>query len=203
MNIDYGLERRRIAALSLPFLMNRVIASIRTYISDAPLRGMMPFPRIRQEELIYLLQNLLSQRLIDHSLYLSTLPLPSSSYLSSSTTPAIDYNLPLPTLIRSALLRSSIGHLYELHPLFTKLLNLSIKSPSITSAYIPYRNLSSGYSVGGLPDGFVRRKIGQPSELGEQNLNDPMQVVKERNDVVALVIACLDLVGIEVGSGGL
>lgn len=42
---EYGLERRRIAALSLPFLMNRAVASIRTYISDAPLRGMMPFPR--------------------------------------------------------------------------------------------------------------------------------------------------------------
>lgn len=151
--------------------------------------------RIRQEELIYLLQNLLSHRLIEHSLYLSTLSIPSAKHGSS---PPLDSSLPLPQLIRSALLRSPLAHLYELHPLFTKLLNLSIKSPSITSAYIPYRNLRSANMFAGLPEGFVRRKIG-----GKMETEGGDEIKRESSDVVVLVIACLELIGSEIGAGRL
>lgn len=134
--------------------------------------------------------------MIEHSFYLSTLSIPSTNY---TTAQSLDINLPLPELIRSALLRSPLAHLYELHPLFTKLLNLSIKSPSITSAYIPYRNLRSANLVSGLPEGFVRRKIGGKIEEKE----GVEEVKRESSDVVMLVIACLELIGSEIGAGGL
>ncbi|KAK4704567.1 hypothetical protein P7C70_g1641, partial [Phenoliferia sp. Uapishka_3] len=44
---DNEAERRRIAALCLPALLNRCTAIIKTYVADAPLRGKMPFPRER------------------------------------------------------------------------------------------------------------------------------------------------------------
>jgi len=42
---DHETERRRIAALCLPSLINRCASTIKTYVADAPLRGKMPFPR--------------------------------------------------------------------------------------------------------------------------------------------------------------
>ncbi|KAM0751477.1 hypothetical protein T439DRAFT_287566 [Meredithblackwellia eburnea MCA 4105] len=188
---DEELARRRIAALCLPSLLNRCTAIIRTYVADAPLRGKMPFPRVRQEELIYVLQKLLHCRLREGTLWASAETNPSSSV---SSIPPLDTSLPLPKLIRSALLRSPIAHLYELHPLFTALLSLSTTSPSITSAYIPYRRVANGgqsdeVTFKGLAEGFPVGKIGRPGD-GE-----------EEGDVVQLTLACLGLVGLEIGAG--
>lgn len=205
---DHGPERRRIAALCLPFLLNRCAAVIRTYVADAPLRGKMPFPRcalssastidvadlsissVRQEELIFVLQKLLACRLREGTLWASTQPEPSLSVLTSAS---LDTSLPLPQLIRSALLSSPLAHLYELHPLFTSLLALSTSSPSITSAYIPYRKIAgtgeSDAVLKGLPAGFATTRIGK-GEVGEQE-----------SDVVQLTLACLRNVGEEIGAG--
>jgi hypothetical protein len=37
--------RQRVAAITLSLLMERCSATLKTYVADAPLRGMMPFPR--------------------------------------------------------------------------------------------------------------------------------------------------------------
>ena len=160
----------------------------------------MPFPRyefhsippvdvkltlycsVRQEELIFVLQRLLNLRLGEGTL---------STALESSST--IDTTLPLPLLIRSLLLRSSLGHLYELHPLFTSLISLSTHSPSITSAYIPSRRHaaikdSDNITFRGLPDGFIVGKIGRAGSGMEES------------DVVQLVLRILEKLGEEIGS---
>lgn len=155
-----------------------------------PLNLALLFARsVRQEELIYVLQKLYTCRLREGTLWASAEADPSKSALSTTT---LDTTLPLPQLIRSALLRSPLAHLYELHPLFTSLLSLSTTSPSITSAYIPYRRIvgnSEGddFVLKGLPEGFVVHKIGRAG-AGE-----------EEGDVVQLSLACLREVGNEIG----
>ncbi|KAL8279821.1 hypothetical protein RQP46_007671 [Phenoliferia psychrophenolica] len=188
---DHEPERRRIAALCLPALLNRCTAIIKTYVADAPLRGKMPFPRVRQEELIFVLQKLFHCRLREGTLWASTQPSPSRTV--AAVTP-LDVSLPLPQLIRSALLRSPLAHLYELHPHFTSLLSLSTTSPSITSAYIPYRRVAGNgqpdqVAFKGLPEGIQIGRVGRAGE-GE-----------EEGDVVQLTLACLALVSEEIGAG--
>lgn len=149
--------------------------------------------RVRQEELIFVLQKLQTCRLHDGALWASEHPDPSSSVVSGSP---LDVSLPLTQLVRSALLRSPLAHLYELHPLFISLLSLSTTSPSITSAYIPYRGIghaekSDAEAFKGLPEGFIVRKIGRSTST------------VEAGDVVQLALANLELVGVEIGAGGI
>ncbi|GAA5902486.1 Mon2p [Sporobolomyces salmoneus] len=190
---DHDQERRRIAALCLPSLLNRCASILKTYIADAPLRGKMPFPRIRQEELVYVLQKLTSIRLREGTLWASSQSDPSAS--ASSTSPQLDASLPLPLLIRSTLLRSSLAHLYELHPLFTSLLSLAQMTPSINLNYLPYRSTvgrtpdSDELSFEGLPHGFRVKRIGQTS------------IEQEESDVLKLALTGLALVGQEIGAG--
>lgn len=204
LRVDRAPERGRIAVLCLPSLLNRCTAVIKTYVADAPLRGKMPFPRyvpilvwlttelrsVRQEELIFVLQRLLHSKLRECTLWASYQADPTASLVLS---PSIDTALPLPVLLRSLLLRSSLAHLYELHPLFTALLSLSIVSPSITSAYIPFRRDtgargSDNITFKGLPDGFIVGRVGR-SGVGETE-----------GDVVKLALACLAKVGLEIGA---
>ncbi|KAI5479516.1 endosomal peripheral membrane protein [Pseudohyphozyma bogoriensis] len=190
-DVESGPERRRIATLCLPFLLNRCSAVIKTYVADAPLRGKMPFPRIRQEELIFVLQKLINCRLHQGALWASSQPEPSKSILSL---PPLEASTPIPQLVRSALLRSPLAHLYEFHPLFTSLLSLSTQSPSITSAYIPYRRttgdgLEDSVAFKGLPEGFKIQKIGRTGHDAEAT------------DIVHLTLAALTKVGTEIGAG--
>ncbi|GAA5958007.1 hypothetical protein JCM3765_006230 [Sporobolomyces pararoseus] len=188
---DHDSERRRVAALCLPSLLNRCAAVLRTYVADAPLRGKMPFPRIRQEELVYVLQKLLSIRLKEGTLWASTQSDPTSSV---STPFQIDSSLPLSTLIRSTLLRSPFAHLYELHSLFTSLLTLAQTTPCINLNYLPYRctvgrTESGEISYDGLPHGFKVKRTGQVSTEANET------------DILVLTLKGLEIVGEEIGAG--
>lgn len=61
--------RRRVAALSLPSLLNRCHASLASYVADEMIRGGLPFPRAREEELLYILRKLLDLSLWPASLW--------------------------------------------------------------------------------------------------------------------------------------
>ncbi|GAA5930374.1 hypothetical protein JCM10213_001074 [Rhodosporidiobolus nylandii] len=185
-------QRRRITAIALPSLLNRCAASLRTYIADAPLRGKMPFPRIRQEEVLYLLQQLLALRLPEGSLWASLQPAPSEAIANPFS---LDSSLSLSTLVRTAILRSPHAHLYELQPLLTAFLSLSNLVPSVTSAYVPHRELVARSNDGeqtfeGLPAGIDVGKIGR---VGGREV--------EESDLRKLVLAALARVGEEVGAG--
>mgnify|MGYP001592173537 CR=1 FL=1 len=140
-----------------------------------------------------MLQKLYHCRLREGTLWASTQDSPSSTV--AAVTP-LDLALPLPQLIRSALLRSPLAHLYELHTHFTSLLSLSTTSPSITSAYIPYRRVAGTgqpdqVAFKGLPEGVQIGRVGRAGD-GE-----------EEGDVVQLTLACLALVSEEIGAGAL
>ena len=87
-------------------------------------------------------------------------------------------SLPLSQLVRAALLRSPRAHLYELHQQFTALLALSTASPSITSAYVPYRRIAgSEEAFKGLPDGFKVQSVGLADEgSSAMSFNCPWRV---------------------------
>lgn len=154
--------------------------------------------RLRQEELVFVLQNLLSLRLRE-GVYSASLSPDPSSFVQQPPL-ALDTSLPLPQLVRSIVLRSPLAHLYELHSMLTSLLMLSTVSPSITSAYIPQRLLviedSEDALFKGLPEGFNIRRLGKPASLSSQEEGGERLVT----DVVALVLRCLDRVGKEIGS---
>ncbi|GAA6060857.1 hypothetical protein JCM10212_006237 [Sporobolomyces blumeae] len=183
-------DRRRIAALCLPSLLNRCASTIKTYVADAPLRGKMPFPRIRQEELVYILQKLFALRLAEGTLWASTQSSPSKAIDSPD---AFDPSLPLSSMIRSILLRSPAAHLYEFHSLLVALLSVVQTTSPSTTASLPYRfaagQAEDGQDLEGLPHGFPIVGIGKPPA-------EPQEV-----DIVKLVLGCLAVVGSEIGAG--
>ncbi|GAA6010582.1 hypothetical protein JCM10207_007749 [Rhodosporidiobolus poonsookiae] len=198
--------RRRLAALALPALLNRCAAIIKTYDADAPLRGKMPFPRIRQEELLYVLHRLTSLRLPPNTLWASLQPSPSAAV---SSPPPIDPTAPgsLAALVRTALLRSPLAHLYELHPLLTDLVALARAAPSVAAPYVPQRYLSASSSSAegeegekweGLPAGFEVGRVGRRRAQGGEGggAGDG-----EMQDVVQLAVRALKMVGGEIGAG--
>ncbi|KAK4051549.1 Endocytosis and vacuole integrity protein [Microbotryomycetes sp. JL201] len=133
-------------------------AVLRTYIADAPLRGKMPFPRVRQEELVFVLQRLIACRLRPKTLWASYEAEPSMAIKSEPTPTFVD-------VVRSTLLCSPIAHLYELHQLLTSLLGLSVSSPSVVSAYVPSRRSSGGGNeLKGLPEGVQVGLIGSSAD---------------------------------------
>lgn len=54
--------RERLGSRVLPLLLNRCKISLQTWVADARLRGASPFPRVRGEEVNYLLSRLLDLR---------------------------------------------------------------------------------------------------------------------------------------------
>lgn len=182
---------------------------MRPYVARCPSRGMSTCVAhirrskteqdlarsIRQEELVYLLQKLLSLRLRPNTLWASYQPNPSAAITAPTQ---LDTTLPLSGLVRSALLRSPLAHLCELHTLFTDLLALSNLSPSITAAYVPYSRLvginpeTGEGSFEGLPAGFT------PSAAPRAKASEV-----EETDVVKLTLRCLSAVGKEIGAGEL
>lgn len=147
--------------------------------------------RIRQEELVYILQKLASMRLREGTLWASTQSSPSAA----ATSPfSLDSSLPLSALIRSTLLRSPLAHLYELHPLFTGVLALAQTTPSINLKYVPYRltvgrSDSGEHTYEGLPHGFKVKRTGRTSGQAQET------------DVLKLVLSSLEKVGSEIGAG--
>lgn len=65
--------RKRIACVAVPHLLERVRGAIRSYAADRPVFGKCPLPRIRNEELLFILDRLEKLHLIK-----SILPLPDT-----------------------------------------------------------------------------------------------------------------------------
>ncbi|KAG1789692.1 uncharacterized protein HD556DRAFT_1433599 [Suillus plorans] len=56
---DQESSRKRVAALCLPTLLDRCKTTMVSYVADEALRGNMPFPRAREDELLYVLRKVL------------------------------------------------------------------------------------------------------------------------------------------------
>jgi hypothetical protein len=143
-NSDQEPSRRRLAALSLPSLLSRCRTVMVGYVADAALRGNLPFPRAREDELLYVLRKLLELRLWPGSLWAALSEEPSthavvqpgtSSYSllscpSLTIFAAIDATLSPSLLIADAVKRSSVAHLFHFYPVLCEIASIPRKTPS-------------------------------------------------------------------------
>ncbi|TFY62206.1 hypothetical protein EVJ58_g4016 [Rhodofomes roseus] len=177
--------RRRLAALSLPSMLERCRATLVNYVADETLRGNLPFPRAREEELLYVLQKLLRLQLWPGTLWAALSDVPSQYCVDQ---PAIDQSLEPAQLIADAVKRSPKAHLFHFYPVLCEIVSIPRRTPS---AWISPEALSltnSTLSPLGGSTGSDRRangvvEHGRPVEL------DARSLVKE----------CLKEVGKEMG----
>ncbi|KAF8606647.1 hypothetical protein BDV93DRAFT_553804 [Ceratobasidium sp. AG-I] len=108
---DREAERRRVAALCLPLFLERCQEVLVKYVRDEAVRGNVPFPRVREEEVLYVLRRLLSHELWPGSLWAAFSESPSKYAMDQ---PPIDTSLSPSLLIADAARRSRHAHLHRL-----------------------------------------------------------------------------------------
>ncbi|GAA6023836.1 hypothetical protein JCM11491_006311 [Sporobolomyces phaffii] len=189
--VDDETERRRIAALCLPSLLNRCASTLKTFVADAPLRGKMPFPRIRQEELVYVLQKLVSIRL-------------GAGTLSTATASGGGG-----VGVRESLLRSPVAHLYELYPLLTAFVALlASSSAAVRLDYVPYRltvdeDDGTTTTQEGFPSGWFTptAAAAAAAAAATNRATRGGTTSTTTTDALKLVLEGLELVGTEIQAG--
>ncbi|KAJ7752413.1 hypothetical protein DFH07DRAFT_520905 [Mycena maculata] len=124
---DQEPSRRRLAALSLPALLSRCRTVMVGYVADEALRGNLPFPRAREDELLYVLRKLLELRLWPGSLWAALSEQPTAFAVEQ---PAVDASLSSSLLIADAVKRSSIAHLFHFYPVLCEIASIPRKTPS-------------------------------------------------------------------------
>ncbi|KAF8874390.1 hypothetical protein CPB84DRAFT_1817905 [Gymnopilus junonius] len=126
---DQEESRKRLAALSLPSLLNRCRTTLISYVADESMRGNMPFPRAREEELLYVLRKILDLRLWSGSLWAALSEDPSKYCVNQ---PSKD--IPIPEtpqeLVADSVKRSTVAHLFHFYPVLCEIGSIPRRSPS-------------------------------------------------------------------------
>ncbi|KAF8340513.1 uncharacterized protein EI90DRAFT_3279123 [Cantharellus anzutake] len=179
---DNAAERQRIAALILPSLLNRCHTVLATYVVDEALRGGVPFPRAREEELLYVLRKLQELRLWHGCLWAAFSNDPSRW---SVNVPDIDTTLEPLKMIADATKRSSQAHLFHFYTLLYEIATIRRAPPSMWVA--------SPYSPTHSPSASDSKVNGSKSK--EKNKSTVIEV-----DTRILAKACLRQIGREMGA---
>jgi len=124
---DQASARQRVAALCLPSLLARCHSVLATYVVDEALRGGVPFPRVQEEELLYVLRKFQELQLWAGSLWAAFSGDPST-YCTSL--PPIDSTLPPERLISDATKRSTKAHLFHFYTLLYEIATAPRPPPS-------------------------------------------------------------------------
>ncbi|OCH93573.1 hypothetical protein OBBRIDRAFT_885401 [Obba rivulosa] len=119
--------RRRVAALSIAPLLERCRMTLVEFVADESLRGNLPFPRVREEELLYVLQKLHVLRLWPGTLWAALSASPSAFSVEQ---PAVDTTLEPAQLIADTIKRSTIAHLFHFYPIFCEIVSIPRKTPT-------------------------------------------------------------------------
>ncbi|KAF9810712.1 hypothetical protein IEO21_06846 [Rhodonia placenta] len=176
-------SRRRVAALSIPALLERCRATLVGYVADEALRGSLPFPRAREEELLYVLQQLLKLQLWPGAMWAALSGAPSTHAQEQPGTPHAPY-----LLIADAVKRSPRAHLFHFYPVFCEL----AASP---------RRAPVAFAMANGKDGEASGKGAEASgDDGEKTAGSGEKKAAEL-DARALVKECLKQVGREMGVG--
>ncbi|KAG2129622.1 hypothetical protein DEU56DRAFT_741289 [Suillus clintonianus] len=134
---DQESARKRVAALCLPTLLDRCKTTMVSYVADEALRGNMPFPRAREDELLYVLRKVLDLQLWSGTLWAALSESPSKF---SDSQPAVDVTLSPSALIADVVRRSPVAHLFYFYSVLCEIASIPRKTPSawvITSSSPP------------------------------------------------------------------
>ncbi|KAG6852839.1 hypothetical protein C0991_008678, partial [Blastosporella zonata] len=147
-------SRRRLAALSIPSLLNRCQATLVGFVADEALRGHLPFPRAREQELLYVLRKLLELKLWPGSLWAGLSDNPSQHAVEQ---PEIDTSQSPAQLIADAVKRSTTAHLFHFYPVLCEIASIPRKTPSAwvvpTKSPLPSLPLTNGHTKSELVQG--------------------------------------------------
>jgi len=124
---DREPSRRRVASLSLPMLLSRCRTTLVGFVADEELRGSLPFPRNREEEILYVLRKLLSLQLWSGTLWAALSQSPSVHAVQQ---PPIDVSLAPRELIMDAVQRSPKAHLFQFYHILCEMASIPRKPPS-------------------------------------------------------------------------
>ncbi|PPQ90332.1 hypothetical protein CVT25_007734 [Psilocybe cyanescens] len=128
---DQEQSRRRLAALSLSSLLNRCKTTLMGYVADESLRGNTPFPRAREEELLYVLSKILGLRLWPGSLWAALSDKPTEYCINQ---PAIGKDIPIPQtpqeVVADSVKRSTVAHLFHFYPVLCEIASIPRRSPT-------------------------------------------------------------------------
>ncbi|KAG5719178.1 MON2 like protein [Termitomyces sp. T112] len=124
---DQEYARRRLAALSIPSLLNRCRTTLVGFIADEALRGHLPFPRVREQELLYVLRKLLELKLWSGSLWAAVSDEPSKHAVEQ---PVADASLSPKLLMADLVKRSVVAHLFHFYSVFLEIASIPRKTPS-------------------------------------------------------------------------
>ncbi|KAG8859812.1 hypothetical protein FRB91_006695 [Serendipita sp. 411] len=138
---DQEVNRRRVAALCLQNLLSRVSQVLLSYCLDIELYGDMPFPRAREEEVLYVLNKLLSLKLWTGSLWASRSENPSNF---SSNMPELTKSTDPQERARDLAYRSQRAHLFYCYNL---LIRVATAAKSAT-AWLPEKLIVADPTVG-------------------------------------------------------
>jgi hypothetical protein len=176
---------KRVAALALPHLVDRVSLTLSQYITDARLRGMKPASRLQDEEVNYILLRLKAMEVMSHSLLVAQGRLSMEDYLSGSiSTDTLD--------ISWQLKQSSRGLLYQLYPILCDFI-LYI-TPKAGSTMLSNRS-TCGTSIVferqiELPAGFQLGQIGIAGSGqvdGRLELHDARELARNLLELIGMV----------------
>ncbi|KAG6844369.1 hypothetical protein H0H87_007445 [Tephrocybe sp. NHM501043] len=168
-------------SLSIPSLLNRCQATLVGFVADEALRGHLPFPRAREQELLYVLRKLLDLKLWPGSLWAGLSDNPS---LHAVEQPKIDVLLSPSHLIADAVKRSTAAHLFHFYPVLCEIASIPRKTPS---AWMVTSTTPSSLSI--LPTGHTS----SGSNYGQSGAN------AVELDARILARTCLKEVGKEMG----
>ncbi|KAF8151507.1 hypothetical protein B0H34DRAFT_664561 [Crassisporium funariophilum] len=187
---DQEQSRRRLAALNLSSLLNRCHTTLVGYVADESLRGNLPFPRAREEELIYVLRKLLELRLWSGSLWASLSDNPTLHCLKQ---PGI---APTPgALVADSVKRSTIGHLFHFYPVLCEITSIPRLSPTLWVS--PRSTPSNGHRK---PNGKSHGGHGSlTNNTPNQTKSNPSEGGAVELDARVLARNCLKEIGRELG----
>lgn len=180
---DQESSRKRVAALCLPTLLDRCKITMVSYVADEALRGNIPFPRAREDELLYVLRKILDLRLWSGTLWAALSESPSKF---SDSQPAVDVTLSPSALIADVVRRSSVAHLFYFYSVLCEIASIPRKTPS---AWV-IMNSSPSETNQERRGNLLRPHIGAPEEG-----SDAMEV-----DARTLARKALQVLGKEMGA---
>ncbi|VDB92020.1 unnamed protein product [Peniophora sp. CBMAI 1063] len=172
---DNETARRRVAALSLPALLDHARNTLDAFVADAQVRGTLPFPRAREEELLYVLEKILALKLWP------------GSFASSAASRGGEDASPNP--ISTAISASPRAHLFAL---YTPLVEIAAHQRPPPAGWARAERVLSSPLIATPPATPTRTR----TRVG-RNSDDEGEIV--RRDARELARECLRAVGREMG----